>query len=113
MRVLLIDDEKELVSTLSERLAIRHIDSDWATSGVGGLALVRKRNYDWIILDLKMPGLSGYDAIRAIKEFRPNAKIILVTGHSTLEDLDLALDLGADRYLVKPVDIRDLIALLQ
>ena len=112
MRVLLIDDEKELVSTLSSRLALRQIDSDWATSGNDGLELVKKHDYDWIVLDLKMPGLSGYEAIKAIKEIRPQTKIILLTGHSAREDLDRALELGADRYLVKPVDIKDLVALL-
>ena len=112
MRVLLIDDEKELVSTLSSRLALRDIDSEWATSGNEGLELVREHDYDWIVLDLKMPGLSGYEAIKAIREIRPHIKIILLTGHSAREDLDRALELGADRYLVKPVDIRDLVALL-
>ena len=112
MRVLLIDDEKELVSTLSSRLALRNIDSDWATNGSDGLELVREHDYDWIVLDLKMPGLSGYEAIRAIRQIRPHTRIILLTGHSAREDLDRALELGADRYLVKPVDIRDLVDLL-
>ncbi len=113
MRVLLIDDEEELVTTLSERLELRNIASDWATSGRQGLAMVREKEYDWVVVDLKMPGLSGYDAIKAIKAARPQARIILLTGHSAAEDLDRALELGADRYLVKPVDIDDLIGLMQ
>ena len=56
MRVLLIDDEKELVSTLSERLELRGIDTDWATSGEEGLELVKQSQYDWVVIDLKMPG---------------------------------------------------------
>lgn len=113
MRVLLIDDEKELVSTLSERLELRGIDSEWATSGEQGLAMVDHKPYDWVVVDLKMPGLGGFDAIKAIKRQRPGAKIILLTGHSASEDLDHALKLGADHYLVKPVDIDDLLALMQ
>ncbi|MCB2190896.1 MAG: response regulator [Deltaproteobacteria bacterium] len=113
MRVLLIDDEKELVTTLCERLEIRDIDSDWATSGEQGLKMVRDQAYDWVVVDLKMPGLSGYEAIQAIKLARPEARIILLTGHSAPEDLDRALEMGADLYLVKPVDIDDLIALMQ
>ncbi|BEQ16877.1 response regulator [Desulfoferula mesophila] len=113
MKVLLIDDEKELVTTLSERMEIRDIDSDWATSGEQGLKMIQQQPYDWVVLDLKMPGLSGYEAIQAIKAARPEARIILLTGHSSPEDLDRALDMGADLYLVKPVDIDDLVAQMQ
>jgi two-component system OmpR family response regulator len=113
MRVLLIDDEKELVTTLSERLDLRGIDNDWVTSGDAGLDLIRKEPYDWVVVDLKMPGLSGFESIKAIKEMRPQTRVILLTGHSAAEDLDHALELGADRYLVKPVDIDDLLSLMQ
>ncbi|MGD8562379.1 MAG: response regulator [Desulfarculaceae bacterium] len=113
MRVLLIDDEKELVTTLSERLELRGIDSDWATSGEEGLDLVKRNQYDWVVVDLKMPGLGGFEAIKAIKLARPGVRIILLTGHSAVEDLDHALDLGADKYLVKPVEIDDLLSLMQ
>jgi DNA-binding response OmpR family regulator len=113
MRVLLIDDEKELVTTISERLDLRGIANDWVTSGDAGLELIRKQPYDWVVLDLKMPGLSGFESIKAIKEIRPETRVILLTGHSAEEDLDHALELGADRYLVKPVDIDDLLSLMQ
>jgi len=113
MRVLLIDDEKELVVTLSERLELRGIESDWATSGDDGLALVRQNKYDWVVVDLKMPGLGGLDAIKAIKAVQPAANVILLTGHSAAEDLRCALDMGACQYLVKPVDIDVLLSLMQ
>ncbi|KIX13135.1 response regulator [Dethiosulfatarculus sandiegensis] len=112
MKVLLIDDEKELVTTLSERLEIRGISSDWAVSGEDGLELIKKQPYDWVVVDLKMPGLGGFEAIKAIKKQRPETRIILLTGHSSAEDLDHALKLGANRYLVKPVDIEDLLNLM-
>jgi len=113
MRVLLIDDEKELVATISERLDLRGIANDWVTSGEAGLELLRKEPYDWVVVDLKMPGLSGFESIKAIKEIRPQTRVILLTGHSAAEDLDHALELGADHYLVKPVDIDDLLSLMQ
>jgi DNA-binding response OmpR family regulator len=113
MRVLLVDDEKELVTTLSERLEIRGIESDWATSGEDGLRMVKQRGYDWVILDLKMPGLGGFEAIQSIKRVSPDTRIVLLTGHSSTDDLDHALELGADHYLVKPVDIEDLLELMQ
>lgn len=113
MRVLLIDDEKELVTTLSERLELRGFDTDWATSGEEGLELVKQNQYDWVLVDLKMPGLSGFEAIKAIKQISPETHVVLLTGHSAIEDLDRALDLGAVKYLVKPVEIDDLLGLMQ
>lgn len=113
MRVLLIDDEKELVTTLSERLDIRGIANDWATSGEQGLGLVKDNTYDWVLVDLKMPGLGGCETIKAIRREQPEVKIILLTGHSAAEDLHNALNEGADKFLVKPVDIDDLLALMQ
>lgn len=113
MRVLLIDDEKELVTTLSERLELRGIDNDWATSGEAGLEFIKREKYEWVVVDLKMPGLGGFETIRAIKREQPGARIILLTGHSGSEDLEQALDLGADDYLVKPVQIETLLSMMQ
>lgn len=113
MRVLLIDDEKELVTTLSERLDLRGIDNDWATSGEEGLKHVDSRRYDWVVVDLKMPGLGGFETIKAIRSRQPEAKIILLTGHTSSEDLDEVLGSGVDHYLLKPVEIGDLLALMQ
>lgn len=113
MRVLLIDDEKELVTTLSERLELRGIANDWATSGEQGLALLRDNTYDWVLVDLKMPGLGGCETIRAIRREQPSVRIILLTGHSAPEELNQALRVGADRFLVKPVDIEVLLGLMQ
>jgi DNA-binding response OmpR family regulator len=113
MRILLIDDEKELVTTISERLELRNIDNDWAVSGEEGLALLRRKRYDWVVVDLKMPGIGGFEAIKAIKKEQPETRIVLLTGHSAPEDLDRAMDLGADSYLIKPVDIEKLLAVME
>jgi two-component system OmpR family response regulator len=113
MRVLLIDDEKELVATLSERLDLRGVENDWVTSGDAGLKLISEKPYDCVVVDLKMPGLSGFDSIKAIKKMRPQTHVILLTGHSAAEDLDHALELGADHYMVKPVEFDDLLSLMQ
>jgi DNA-binding response OmpR family regulator len=112
MRVLLIDDEKELVTTLSERLDLRGIDNDWALSGEAGLELIKRETYDWVVVDLKMPGLSGLETVKAIKQEQPTVHVIILTGHSSSEDLENAMDMGTDRYLVKPVDIEDLLAMM-
>lgn len=113
MRVLLVDDEEELVSTLAERLDLRGIESDWATNGEDGLRLALANDYDWIVLDMKMPGLGGLQTMQAIKRRRPETRIIVVTGHSSAQDREAGLQAGATHYLLKPVEVEDLIGLMQ
>jgi DNA-binding response OmpR family regulator len=110
MRVLLVDDEEELVSTLSERLGIRDIDSDWVTSGEEGTRLALANDYDWVVLDLKMPGLGGLETLKTIKRARPSTNIIVLTGHSAEEEYQAVMLAGASHYLLKPLDVDDLIA---
>jgi len=113
MRVLLVDDEEELVSTLSERLDLRGIESDWVTNGQDGLRLALAHDYDWIVLDMKMPGVGGLETLQAIKRRRPATKIIVMTGHSSQQDREAGLQAGATDYLLKPVDVEDLVARMQ
>jgi DNA-binding response OmpR family regulator len=113
MRVLLVDDEEELVTTLSERLDLRGVANDYATTGEQGLAYLWERDYDWVVLDMKMPGLGGLATLKAIKRSRPGARIIVITGHTSKEDHDAGLAAGADHYLLKPVDVDDLVALMK
>ncbi|MBW2618549.1 MAG: response regulator [Deltaproteobacteria bacterium] len=113
MRVLLVDDEEELVATMSERLDLRGIYNRWATNGEEGVRMAFEQPYDWLIIDLKMPGLGGLGAIKAIKEKQPDSKIIVLTGQSEPDALENAKAMGADYALVKPVDIGDLLAVMQ
>ena len=106
MRALLVDDEKEFVSTLVERLSFRGIDADWALNGKEALELVLKHEYDIAILDVKMPGMSGFKLKKALEEKHPNMKFIFLTGHGSPEDFQKgARETGASYYLVKPIDI--------
>ena len=110
MRILLVDDEEELVSTLAERLSIRGIDSDWATGGENALKLVQKNCYDVAVLDVRLPGISGFDLQKKIKLKCPNLKFIFMTGHGSPDDFQAgATEAGRDYYLVKPVGIDELI----
>lgn len=113
MRVLLVDDEEELVSTLAERLAIRDIDADWVTSGEEGMRLALASDYDWVVLDLKMPGIGGLETLKAIKQERPATRIMVLTGHSAEEEYEAVMQAGASYYLLKPLDVEDLIAKMQ
>lgn len=110
MKVLLVDDEKELVSTLAERLSFRGIDVDWATSGEDALVKVSENQYDIAVLDMKMPKISGLELKKEMAEKYPRMRYIFMTGHGSEEDFKIvASDAGTEYYLVKPVKIEDLL----
>jgi DNA-binding response OmpR family regulator len=108
MKVLLVDDEEELVTALAERLSFRGIDADWSTSGRQALALARSRPYDIAVLDVKMPNISGIELKKKLEETRPDMKCIFLTGHGSEEDFR-AGSAVASGYLAKPLDIDVLI----
>jgi DNA-binding response OmpR family regulator len=103
--VLLVDDEKEFVQTLSERLATRDIASSIAYDGEEALARVDADSPEVMVLDLKMPGIDGLQVLRRVKAGHPQIEVIILTGHGSEAEERLAFDLGAFAYLHKPVDI--------
>jgi DNA-binding response OmpR family regulator len=110
MRILLVDDEEELVTTLAERLSLRGMNVDWATSGEGALQLVRSNLYDIAVLDVKIPKISGIKLKSELKKVSPKMKFIFVTGHGSEDDFKAGTaEAGAGYYLVKPVNIDILI----
>ena len=109
IRTLLVDDENELITTMVERLDYRDVDADIATSGSEALEILKKKSYDVIVIDLKMPGMSGSDLIRVISRQYPDLPILLMTGHGFVDD-DEELPPGIEDYLPKPVKIDELVA---
>jgi DNA-binding response OmpR family regulator len=110
MRVLLVDDELELVSTLAERLNLRGIEADWVTSGEAALKQVEAKSYDVALLDIKIPKISGFSLKKELEEKYPKMKFIFITGHGSEEDFQKGTaEAGEDYYLVKPIDIQVLI----
>ena len=109
IKSLLVDDEHELISTLVERLDYRDVDADSATSGAEALEILKSNSYDVIVIDLKMPGMSGTDLIRVISHQYPDLPILLMTGHGFVND-DEELPPGIADYLPKPVKIDELVA---
>jgi len=112
-KVLLVDDEREFVQTLSERLIMRDMGSAVAYDGESALKLIKSDEPEVIIVDLKMPGIDGFDVLRKVKETHPEIEVIIVTGHGSDEDRGLCMDLGAFAYLQKPLDINVLSETIQ
>ena len=104
-RYLLVDDEKEYVQTLSQRLQVRDLSSAIAYNGEEALNYLEKDEPDVMVLDLKMPGINGMEVLRKVKKERPHVEVIILTGHGSEQDKELALEFGAFAYLEKPVDI--------
>lgn len=112
LRVLIVDDEAELVSALEERLNLRGFQASGVTTGAEALSLISERPFDVVLLDLKMPGVGGLEVIRRIKEEQPGLRVILLTGWGSEEDAERGKALGAYDYLMKPVKISDLVRVL-
>ena len=104
-KVLLVDDEREFVQTLSERLLMRDMGSAVAYDGESALHMVAEEEPEVMILDLKMPGIDGIEVLRRVKETRPDIEVIILTGHGSEVDRETCMKLGAFAYLQKPVDI--------
>ncbi len=108
-RVLLIDDELALIRNLSELLRRRGFDASVAANGMDGIKRLEVEDFDVILLDLRMPGLSGIDVLKRIKAIDKNyPEVIILTGFSTIESSLDGLQYGAFDYMTKPIKIEDL-----
>jgi two-component system, OmpR family, response regulator CpxR len=105
-KVLLVDDERDFVQTLSERLIMRDMGSAVAYDGESALSMIADEEPEVMILDLRMPGIDGIEVLRQVKSTNPDIEVIVLTGHGTEKDKDLCMELGAFAFLQKPVDIQ-------
>ena len=108
-RVLVVDDEKEFVETLSERLSLRNYDVTTSLSGDDAVKKVKNHLFDVIVLDVLMPGMSGIETLREIKKIKPLIEVIMLTGNATVETAIEGLKLGALDFLLKPCETDDLV----
>jgi CheY-like chemotaxis protein len=112
-KVLLVDDEREFVHTLSERLQMRDIGTKTVYTGEQALEAIEQDEPEVMVLDLRMPGIDGIEVLRKVKQSRPHVEVIVLTGHGSSEDEALARELGAFAYIEKPVSIQRLTETLQ
>lgn len=113
IRVLIVDDEDQFVDAVVERLRLRGFAADGVTNGHDAMELLYQRSYDVVLLDVKMPGLGGLEVIRKVKEKWPGLRVVLLTGHGSTQDAEEGMQLGAFKYVMKPVNIDDLIRILR
>jgi len=104
-KILLVDDEKEFVDTLSERLKKRKFDSAVVYDGARALESVESDQPDVVVLDLMMPGIDGLETLKRLKKSHPKIEVIILTGHGSEKEEQNAAELGAFAYLQKPVNI--------
>jgi DNA-binding response OmpR family regulator len=104
-RVLLVDDEKDFLDIMAERMRARGMEVSTATSAEDALKMVLKESYDAVIMDLMMPEMDGFQALKLFKETRPDISIILLTANVPEEKCIEAIKLGAMDVIEKPADL--------
>ncbi|MBU0985862.1 MAG: response regulator [Proteobacteria bacterium] len=110
IKVLMVDDEAQFRASTSKLLTRKGFDTTIAASGEEAIQILRKEPQDVVVLDIKMPGIDGHEALKQIKKIRPETQVIMLTGHGTTDSAKATLDFGAYDYLNKPCDI-DILAL--
>lgn len=109
IKVLIVDDEEELASLLVERLNFRDFDADFAITSADAIKSVENKLYDIAIIDVRLKGMNGIELMKLIMQIQPQIKVILFTGYGTEEEGRRGLALGASKYIVKPINLENLI----
>lgn len=110
INILIIEDELRLAELLKKQLKESGFDSDIALDGYSGLQMAEKNRYHLIILDINLPLMNGYDLCREIRKTNGRTPIIMLTAFGTPDNKLAGFDAGADDYVVKPFDFRELLA---
>jgi DNA-binding response OmpR family regulator len=110
MKLLLIEDNPQLALWLANLLREQDFVVDHVADGGAADSLLRQARYDVVLLDLNIPGLSGKGVLRRLRERRDDVPVLVLTAAASLDQKVLCLEIGADDYLVKPVEIRELVA---
>jgi DNA-binding NtrC family response regulator len=113
IRVLLVDDEEEFLASVTKPLGRRGFEITTAPDGSRALELIGTRKFDVVVLDVKMPGLSGDQVFREIKKLRPGLPVIMLTGHGTIQQAFQTSKEGVFEYLAKPCDVEALTEVLR
>ena len=108
-KVLLVDDEPDFLEAMAARMFVRGLEVTTTTSTIDALGMVESGHFDVIVMDLMMPEMAGLEALKALKDLKPELQIILLTGYATREIETAAMKLGAVDLIEKPADIERLL----
>jgi DNA-binding NtrC family response regulator len=111
--VLLVDDEEAFLETVVKRLNLRKVKAFGARSGPEALEFLSRNTVDVVVLDVKMPEMNGIEALKIVKARHPLVEVIMLTGHASVEVAIAGMEGGAFDYLMKPVNIDELLYKLQ
>ncbi|MEJ5228349.1 response regulator [Thermodesulfovibrio sp.] len=109
MKILLVDDEVDFITTLSERLSLRNYDIRIATSAIEAMSLIYSYSPHLVILDIKMPEVNGIEFLKLIKKINPSIEVIMLTAYGNMNYVEEAMKNGVIEYIIKPIDIKELI----
>ena len=102
-KILIIDDEKDILKLLSMSLRIDGYQTLTASSGKEGIEVFKQEKPDIVLTDIKMPEMTGLEVLKNIKEINPHAQVIIITGHGAIDSAIEALQYGASDFINKPV----------
>ncbi len=112
-RALIVDDEERYRITLKKLLTANGLETEAVGSGVEAVEELRQRPYDVILLDVKMPGMSGIEALAELKKINPEVEVIILTGHASVDVAVEIMKLGGYEYLLKPCPMDELLAKIE
>lgn len=112
-KVLLVDDEVEYLETLVKRMRKRELDAKGLGSAEEAFEWLKQNPVDVVVLDVRMPGMDGIQALRELKRRYPLVEVIMLTGHASIEVAIEGMELGAFDYLMKPMDFDELLYKIQ
>lgn len=113
IKVLLVDDDRNLGELLASLLESRGYDADLAITGESGFEMFNKNTYDFCVLDVVMPGMDGFELAKEIRQIDKNVPILFLSAKSLKKDKLTAFSLGADDYVTKPFTMDELIARIE
>ncbi|MBL9122837.1 MAG: response regulator [Planctomycetaceae bacterium] len=112
-RILVVDDDRSACAAVSRMLTGEGYSVDTAENGEAALAAMRHADYDLAILDYQMPGMDGVELCQKMREMKPEIPAVFVTAFTTIDKVFPAFSAGAERVLAKPVDIHELVPVVQ
>jgi two-component system copper resistance phosphate regulon response regulator CusR len=108
--ILIVEDDRRIAQNIYRGLHAENFEAEIAYDGITGKNLALSKKFDLILLDVNLPGLKGYDVCQQIRVYKPSIPIIMLTAYGEIEDKVEGLNKGANDYIVKPFDFRELMA---